>query len=101
MSNKLKDLCSRDRYERSLKMSDILAIHFILSETRYDIEGSTNDFTVYLNLNGSTTSSSKNKSKAGEGSDAEEDTKAKDSKIHQKVQKLCKGGAKAYIFWMK
>ena len=78
----------------------ILVIHFISSETRYAVEGFTNNFTVYLNLDDSTTSSSRKKRKAEEGPDAEEETEAKDNKIRQKIQKLCKGDAEAYIRWI-
>ena len=56
---------------------------------------------MYFNLNDSASSSSKKKRKAEGGSDTEEETKAKDNKIRQKVRKLCEGNADAYIYWMK
>ena len=58
MSNQLKDLCPQDRCERSLKMIGLPAIRFIPKEKQYDVEGSTNEFTVQLNLGDPPTSSS-------------------------------------------
>ena len=70
----------------------ITAILFIPSETHYDVECPTNKFTVY-NLDESTTSRSKKKRKAEDGSNDEQETEAKGNKIREKVWKLCEGDA--------
>ena len=95
----MKDLCTQGCCERSLKTIGVPTIWFITSDTQYDVEGSKNEFTIYLYLNDQT-STYKKKRKIEEGPDNQEVERTY-NKSHQKVCKLCKGSVEAYIHWTK
>ena len=81
-------------------MIGLPAIRFIPKETQYDVEGSTNEFTVQLNLGDPPTSSSTSSKKRKAEEEPDKDTE-EPNKIRQKVRKLCEGDAEAFIRWNK
>ena len=97
MSNQLKDIYPRDWCECSLKIIVVPTIQLIPKEIWYDVEGSTNKFTVSLHLDDPTlNSSSSKKRKAEDGSDVTTEEDYSNS-IKQRIRKLYKEDAAAYL----
>ena len=89
MSNQFKERFSWDWCERIIKIIDVLSIQVVSSNTQYDVEGSTNEFTVYLRLDNPSSTPTK-KRKAEDGTEVTEDPTI-NNEIYQKVGKLYKG----------
>ena len=81
-------------------MIGLPAIRFIPKETHHDAEGSTNEFTVQLNLGDPASNTPKNR-KAEDESEDEDQKPHGDTKFREKVINLCEGDAEVFIRWNK